>query len=379
MISGGNFRPDVTVGLAVQLSHRRNYRLFSLGIPGFSESGVPKGCEVLFEEAFAFPGRAARPRTIDEWISLPYRLAVVRNTPPLLEGEPKTVTQRLAGRLTWHKSSAELPRILQGYDLYHWHGAFSDRLSPIRFLPAGARLILSFWGSDLYRTWGPEQVRRQQEACEAASLITMASGEMRELFLLKFGQNFRDRVRLATYGTDVLETLDRVGRDRAAFCERHSLPPDSIVICAASNGSRFNQHIAMLHAIAGLDRSLLEKVAVIVPMTYGGLDRAYFEEIRSAAAASCPVPVRFLTEFLTEDELAALRTNTDVLIHLPFSDQLGAAMCETLYAGGWLITGAWLPYSRLRVNGARYQEIEDVSALPRALLASILNLDQIKK
>jgi hypothetical protein len=46
-------------------------------------------------------------------------------------------------------------------------------------------------------------------------------------------------------------------------------------------------------------------------------------------------------------------------------------MCEALYAGSVVITGAWLPYSRLRLNGVPYHEIagpSDVGEKIRSIL-----------
>ena len=89
------------------------------------------------------------------------------------------------------------------------------------------------------------------------------------------------------------------------------------------------------------------------------------------AARQYPAPVRVLENYLSDLEVAQLRSSCDITIHIPVSDQFSASMCEALYAGSVVITGAWLPYSRLRLNGVPYHEIggpSDVGEKVRSIL-----------
>jgi hypothetical protein len=53
-------------------------------------------------------------------------------------------------------------------------------------------------------------------------------------------------------------------------------------------------------------------------------------------------------------------------------------MCESLIAGSALVTGAWLPYSRLRLNNVFYHEIGDLESIGRALQTALSDLEAEK-
>jgi hypothetical protein len=50
-------------------------------------------------------------------------------------------------------------------------------------------------------------------------------------------------------------------------------------------------------------------------------------------------------------------------------------MCEALAAGSILITGAWLPYSRLRLNGVSCLEVGDISEVGSKLEYALRNFE----
>src|SRR5262249_45296268 len=62
---------------------------------------------------------------------------------------------------------------------------------------------------------------------------------------------------------------------------------------------------------------------------------------------------------------------SDIMVLLPEQDALSAAMCETIYAGNVLITGAWLPYMELWDRRIELFRIGDIGELPH-MLASVL-------
>lgn len=282
---------------------------------------------------------------------------------PVTRGMPfrKVVTERVRSlRCRRARRSA-----LHDYDLYHWHFAKPENLFAIDYIPPGSPLILSFWGSDLYRTAGVPEYSRQLHACERASVITMASPEMREAFLAKFGRHLQDKVRLVTFGTDKLGSCDLGANGRTEFLERHGIPTDRIVICVGHNGQRANQHLAVLEQLGALPTRLLKKTAIVVPMTYGATPD-YLAEVQRALE-SLPTMGHVLSERLDDEAVGQLRNATDVCVHIPVSDQFSASMAESLYSGAVLITGMWLPYRLLRAAGIHYHEVAHVSEIAREL------------
>lgn len=379
MIGGADYTDRVVCSLAKHLERLGAYQCSVLGF--FADAGHPgPRDERLFEAAAPFPQPDTKPRT---WAgkarllrdlagsALPMRLRWPgRNL--VVPSDGLSAKQRLYERLCLETYRHELPRLLRGYDLYHWHCFSPERLPALHFFPKGSRVVMTIWGSDLLRTSGLTAYRIQLAACQRVSLVTMGSHELRETFLAKFGRGLSDKVRLATYGADYLDFSERARGSRETFLKNVTLPEDKVVVCVGVNASENNQHLPVLSRLGTLDRKLLETIVLLVPMTYGRQD-SYFRKVKDAIDA-LPVQARILDRVMTEAEVGQLRAASDILIHVPVTDQFSAAMCESLCAGSILITGAWLPYSRLRLNKIHYHEVADLSDLPGALESVLLNL-----
>jgi hypothetical protein len=83
---------------------------------------------------------------------------------------------------------------------------------------------------------------------------------------------------------------------------------------------------------------------------------------------------KILDSHLSDKEVAALRIASDIMISVPSSDQMTASMLETLYAGGIVITGEWLPYDLLDENKIAYIRIKRHEELTRKIESLILSL-----
>ncbi|HVW83833.1 MAG TPA: hypothetical protein VHB50_04105 [Bryobacteraceae bacterium] len=195
---------------------------------------------------------------------------------------------------------------------------------------------------------------------------------MRETFLAKFGWEWESKIRIVNYGSE-LATVSSARPLKDRFRLEHNIPAERICVCVGNSASVGNQHLRVLAALARMSPEKLARLVVVVPMTYGATP-AYLEQVRRAAQAH-PATVVLLERFLTDAESAALRWSTDVLVHVPVSDQFSASMCESIYAGSVLITGAWLPYSRLRLAGIPYHELEDIACLPERLDEILDNIE----
>jgi hypothetical protein len=272
---------------------------------------------------------------------------------------------------------ASVRRALAGYDLYHWHCFEPWRLHFVRLLPPDAKLIVTLWGSDLFRTAGIQAYARQLFVAGRASAFTMASPEMREVFLSKFGRHLESKVHIMNYGACNLLLVRDTQQGRSAFLAKMGLPDDKVVICVGNNGVPENRHLDVVKAIAALPPDILARIALIAPLTYGSTPQ-YVAEVRSAIAALA-VPARILDTYLDTADIAALRGACDITVHVPLSDQLSAAMCEALYAGSVLIAGAWLPYSLLRRNRVYYHTVEAIPELTERLPALIAGIGEERR
>ena len=371
MLAGADYVHSVVFRQVERLrkSDRYTFSAVGFGKPGGRLGHTDPGA--LFDRFEQWPGPAGHARTLHSVIQLvPHITTAV--LAPRWPGESRNWKQRALDNAKSDVSSSKYRDLLEGYDLYHWHCFAPDRLAVLRKLRRNARVIITLWGTDLYRTAGIEEYIKQFEACQHATVFTMATPEMQATFLAKFGHQWAQRTRLLNYGACNLDKIDVVRQHSSNILKELGIPADRIVISVGNSAAPGNQHVAILNEIEKLNPELLRKIAVILPMTYAA-EPAYLQEVREISHR-LGTAVAIIDRFLSDEAISALRCSTDVAIHLPISDQFSASMCETLYAGAVLITGSWLPYSRLRSGNVVFHEIAGVPELAAKLSEVITNL-----
>ena len=166
----------------------------------------------------------------------------------------------------------------------------------------------------------------------------MYSVELREILLAKFGRRFMEKTRLATIGAALVDAIDEVRRDGEDFRSRHGIEPNKVIVCVGNNASPNNRHPEIMRALGALDSSYRDRMVVVLPMTYGA-EPSYLSMVRQEIEKSS-LEARVLTEPLSDKDVASLRCCTDIMVFVPTTDTFSAAMAETLYSGGILLTGA---------------------------------------
>lgn len=372
MVAGAEYVHSVVFR---QVEHLRESNRYTFSGFGF---GRPKGRSghadptALFDRFDAWPGPAAQPRTLKSRVQLlPH--VVYGLLEKSVSRESRTWQERALDSATNRLSLSHYRSCFADYDLYHWHCFAPDRLPLLSRLPRGSRVIVTLWGSDLYRTAGIREYARQFEACHHTSVFTMATPEMQTTFLAKFGQQWAEKVRLLSYGACNLDKIDAARRERAQILRELGIPGDKIVVSVGNSAVVGNQHIPVLEAINNLDSELLRKLTIVLPMTYSA-DPEYLRRVRSISTQSA-TSITILDRFLSDEAVSALRCSTDIVIHVPISDQFSASMCEALFAGSVLITGAWLRYNQLRSSGVAFHEIGTVPEITQKLNDVVANLE----
>lgn len=229
-------------------------------------------------------------------------------------------------------------------------------LRGVWMVPAGKKIICSFWGSDLLRTADNFNHFVVAKALQRADVITVQSVELREIVLAKYGRGLKGKIRLAQFALsqDTFAAIDEVLGNKAlanGFCLANSIAYNKTKIVIGHNASEYNNHIQIIEALDALQHK--DELFVIVPFAYGIAQnerQAYRLTIENALKKAA-LPGVILDNYLTGQQLALLRSVTDILIHMPESDALSAALTETAYAGGLILTGSWLPYSPFKNAG----------------------------
>lgn len=264
-------------------------------------------------------------------------------------------------------------------NLLHFHFCIPESLVYLHFIPKRMKSICSFWGSDLMRITGVSNVYYVQMALRKATAITIQTRELAEILYCKYGREFSEKVEILpfTISTELYENLDKLKNNKSKineFKQKHRIPLDKIIIAVSHNAFEENNHLKIINEISNIDNDLKNKVALILPLGYGGT-KAYRDKLISTVKGISGLEIIYLLDYFNPQDTALLRYLTDIMIQMPISDALSGAMTEVLYAGNKVIAGSWLPYGVLRRNGVEFIEIEDFKKLSKIIEDCIVDFD----
>jgi glycosyltransferase involved in cell wall biosynthesis len=264
-------------------------------------------------------------------------------------------------------------KIIDGFSLYevvHFHYVSDDTLFLIKALrnKVVSKIILSIWGSDLYKL-SKSKEKRFKAACETASYITFSNYQSIEYFLEKF-QWEKKNLKLCRFGLSPLEALIKLQLANLECKSFLGLDPRKLTITVGYNLSPAQQHLRILEMF--FDPAILrfaDQIYLMLPLTYGGTPEYKNKIIEKLK--KLPFEYVCFEEFLTDAKVAEVRKASDIMIQLQETDQFSGSMQEHLFAENVVITGSWLPYQTLKDQGVWFCEISDFSELP-ILLSQII-------
>jgi len=244
----------------------------------------------------------------------------------------------------------------KNYDVFHFHFIQYSYIRTAWLVPRGKKIICSFWGSDLLRTSDSFNHFVVGKVLRKADIITVQSIELREILLAKFGRELKSKIRIVLFNLND-ETFSHIDDYRgniaaiANFCTENGISNSKIKVVVGHNASPFNNHLAIIAALAKLPES--QRLCVVIPFAYGiaPKERVEYRHRVENALKDATLTYTILDKYFTGSELAMLRLSTDIYLHLPESDALSAALTEAAYAGAVVITGDWLPYSPFKRAG----------------------------
>jgi hypothetical protein len=265
------------------------------------------------------------------------------------------------------------------YEAVHFHFA---RTIYIHLLKEVGKItdkkVLTVWGSDFYSV-SDHTRKRLGKLLAGVDTVTFANEEVRnqvqDFYSVKKSPG---EFRIAKFGLEPLEYLNKNVDEIMHFREELDLPEDRIIISLGYNGNPIQQHLKILRVLKE-DKEFMkykDRVFIIVPVTYGGT-KEYVSKVEKLLKET-DLPYKMFLKFLTEKEIAAIRVFTDILIQLQLSDQFSGSMQEHLFAGGVVITGSWLPYSTFKNEGVYFRTIGSLDQCSVELRFVIDSLDDEK-
>ncbi len=319
-------------------------------------------------------------------VLLPNLISELSKTP----GNTFTLLGALSGRIypvselnvyskTHYPKNRNKKRILFGINLLRsfWKLVFMKPVDIINihyvnpyyllFLPLfkwkAASLVLNLYGTDFYLARRKTRWA-QYFIFKATDQFLFSNPQMAKDFILEFPA-FSEKVSICSFGLKLLPKIHTFGNAKDSAKRKFQFPTEKIIISCGHSAHIRERHIDIIKQLTKLPDSQKRKIFLVFPFTYNVTPE--FIHTISDAMKDSNISYHIISDFLEEDEIAAFRVACDVLISVPSSDQMTASMLETLYAGGVVITGTWLPYSFLDENRTSYIKISTLNELPETL------------
>lgn len=157
------------------------------------------------------------------------------------------------------------------FDIIHVHlvNMAALRLA-ISLKNKATRLIISYWGSDLFRKTD-KLLKKQTKYLDKADVITLSTKEMVLKFKSVFGDYFDKKIRSVLFGVSGFEHICKVKKEyNVAECKNMmGMDKNSIAVAVGYNRSPFQQHDKVLERIANLPNEIQEQIQIILQMGYG--------------------------------------------------------------------------------------------------------------
>lgn len=267
---------------------------------------------------------------------------------------------------------------LMKYDTIHIH--FFNKnllyLDPKYLIDSSSQLLISFWGSDFYKRSMSEKMR-MKKYLKNAKIISFSNSATATTFTDVFPR-YVDKIKIIRFGLPILDVIDSI----SATFKKKTLPDidnissDKIVLTIGYSSHPDQQHLDIINALKNCEKLDLDRFLFVFPLTYG--DKAYADKVVNYAKKLKLNFKAYLTR-LSLEEIAQIRLQTDIMLHLRKTDQFSGSFQEHLYAGNIVITGAWLPYQQLLDEKAYFHSIDSLRELPGLLLTVQNDLSEEKR
>lgn len=252
------------------------------------------------------------------------------------------------------------------YELINLHFPTFEYVFIVKYLNRiSSNLILTPWGSDLYRI---DKLRLflLRRLYKKSDFVTVASIRFKKdlLKMFKFSENKIIELDIGSETIDYISKNENTSTIEAR--ENLGIEKDAYYITCGYNGVKAQNHIKIIESIFSIRNKLPENLILLFPMTYGG-DSEYHNIVK-LKVRELGLSAIFFDEYLNLDTLFNLRMATDIFIHSQTTDANAGTIQEYLLCKKKVLNGSWLRYKELEKFGLPYFLIEDINNLSNDIL-----------
>ena len=219
------------------------------------------------------------------------------------------------------------------------------------------------WGSEVLRVSGKKQERLRIAFSEVDYVI---GAEYANTLLSARDVYSVPEIKLIYY-KNYLKGVKLIGKVRDKYSREEmmssiGIPQSEYNILCGYNGYAGQNHKTIIDAL-NKNRNILPKgYQLVFPITYGASDD-YIEDLK-AYCTQLELKSVFITEYLTDEQVAFLHLVTDLFIQIQPTDDGNDFMKEALFAQNQIVTGRWLKYYQFEQYGDPYYVIDTIEELP---------------
>ena len=265
------------------------------------------------------------------------------------------------------------------FDIIHIHFVTRAALLLAKLLKRrDTRVVVSYWGSDLLRK-DINELKKESSFFSGISCFTLSSDAMHERFVNIYGQQYLNRINKVRFGVSGFTSIVQVKENFSIEECKESIGanPDKVLITIGYNKAQGQQHDKVLSQINVLDKSLQERIEVVLQCSYGECSKEYWERLYQIInKLYCKTIV--LTDYMSDIEVAKLRYATDIYINAQITDAFSASMQEYLFSGAIVFNPRWLSYPEISEFGLSCIEYNDISEIPKAI-SKALSVERCRK
>ncbi len=231
--------------------------------------------------------------------------------------------------------------------------------------------IITFYGSDFYRS--SERIKNLQVPLyKHAKAVTFTNPLTKEAFV-DYYHAFGEKSHVCRFGLKTLDYIDKNrSRNKDEIKKALGYAVDKTIVTCGYNATKGQQHLKMITALEQLAPEILQKIQFIFPLTYGDTTNSLHIKKRLKETG---FNYLILETFLYQDDNAAVKLASDIMINILETDSFSGSMQEFLYADNLVITGNWLPYELFDAEGISYLKIDHIEALSKTLTVALQQLD----
>jgi len=260
------------------------------------------------------------------------------------------------------------------YDVINIHYPYWEQAIALKsFRRLGNRILLSPWGSDVYRisAWQRKILKRLYDGADNISGIpNRFMNDVCRYFSIP-----NSKVVNLNIGSDVVDYISE-NKELLSVADAKSIfkiPAETYTITCGYNASKAQQHVAILEQLIKIKDKLSSDFMVLLPMTYasGNSGSSYRQELISLMESN-GIKYKIFTEYLDSRGMFDLMRASDMFIHVQTTDADSGSVKEFILSGANTLNGAWLKYDDLDNYDVKpYYAVRSLDELGDCILTAI--------